>query len=230
LNCLKTITNRRAHAIYNSITQDNQNDKQVSKSIERFFARFHISSALNVSNTYKRRGIPVIEIFQYLFLLLFSNRSMYMSLITGKNSPSFAKDTVYRFMKLPQINWIRFTTILAARIIQSAIIPLNSGERVNVLTLDDSMFERCRSRKVELLAKVYDHVKHSHTFGFRMLTLGWSDGNSFLPLNSVFLSSENKKNRINDACPIDKRTVGYKRRQLSMETGTSAMLALIKAV
>ncbi len=46
-----------------------------------------------------------------------------MNLLTGKNAPPFAKDTVYRFMKSVQINWIRFTTILAARIIKNAIVP-----------------------------------------------------------------------------------------------------------
>ena len=212
-----------------SITQDNQNDKQISESIKRFFIRFHVSSALKASNAYKQKGIPVIEIFQYLFLLIFSNRSMYMCFITSKNTPSFAKDTVYRFMKMLQINWIRFTTILASRIIKEAIIPLDSEERVNVLTIDDSMFERNRSKKVELLAKAYDHAKHAYKFGFRMLTLGWSDGCTFLPVNSILLSSENKKNRINEANIVDKRTVGYKRRQLSMEKGTTAMLELLKA-
>lgn len=212
-----------------SITQNNQNDKQISESIKRFFLRFHVSSALKASNAYKQKGVPVIEIFQYLFLLIFSNRSMYMCFITGKNTPSFAKDTVYRFMKMLQINWIRFTTILASRIIKEAIVPLDSEDRVNVLTIDDSMFERNRSKKVELLAKVYDHAKHTYKFGFRMLTLGWTDGCTFLPVNSILLSSENKKNRINEANTVDKRTVGYKRRQLSMEKGTVAMLELLKA-
>lgn len=212
-----------------SITQDNQNDKQISKSIKRFFLRFHVSSALKASNAYKKKGIPVIEVFQYLFLLIFSNRSMYMSLITGKNAPSFAKDTIYRFMKMPQINWLRFTTILAARIIKKAVAPLDSEDRVNFLTVDDSMFERGRSKKVELLARVYDHAKHAYKFGFRMLTLGWSDGSTFIPVNSVLLSSENKKNRINDASGVDKRSAGYKRRQLSMEKGTIAMIELLKA-
>lgn len=211
------------------ITQDNQNDKQISKSIKRFFVRFHISSALKAANAYKKKGVPVIEIFQYLFLLVFSNRSMYMSLVTGKNTPSFAKDTVYRFMRMIHINWIRFTTILASRIIKDAIVPLNSQGRVNVLTVDDSMFERNRSKKVELLAKVYDHAKHTYKFGFRMLTLGWSDGSTFLPVNSVLLSTENKKNRINDANAVDKRTAGYKRRRLSLQKGTEAMLELLKA-
>ncbi len=211
-----------------SITQANQNDKQISKSIKSFFTRFHISSALKESNAYKTKGIPAIEIFQYLFLLIFSNRSMYMSLLTGRNTPNFAKDTVYRFMKMVQINWIRFTTILASRIIKDAILPLDSEDRTNVLIIDDSMFERNRSKKVELLTKVYDHAKHKFRFGFRMLTLGWSDGSTFLPVNSILLSTENKKNRINEAAEVDKRTVGYKRRQLSMEKGTYAMLTLLE--
>ena len=210
-----------------SITQATQDDKQISKSIKRFFTRFHVSSALKVFHAYKKKGISVTEIFQYLFLLIFSNRSMYMNLITGRNTPGFAKDTVYRFMKMIQINRIRFTTILSSRIIKEAIIPLDSKDRTNVFIIDDSMFERNRSKKVELLAKIYDHAKHKYRFGFRMLTLGWSDGSTFLPVNSILLSTENKKNRINEAVKADKRTFGYKRRKLSMEKGTSAMLSLL---
>ena len=91
------------------------------------------------------------------------------------------------------------------------------------------MFERNRSKKVELLAKVYDHAKHAYRFGFRLLTLGWSDGSTFLPENSILLSTENGKKRINEGANVDKRTIGYKRRKLSMEKGTSAMLALLEA-
>lgn len=212
-----------------TIPQDRQNEKEISSSIRRFFTRFHLSSALKASNAYKKKGIPVIEIFQYLFVLIFSNRSMYMDLLTGRNQPSFAKDTVYRFMKMPHINWIRFTTLLSVRIIHDAIMPLNSRERVNVLTIDDSLFDRNRSKKVELLSRVYDHAHHVYRYGFRMLTLGWSDGNTFLPVNSILLSSENKKNRINEAKNMDRRTSGYKRRALSQTKGTEAMLELLKA-
>ena len=105
---------------------------------------------------------------------------------------------------------------------------MDSEDRANVLIIDDSMFERNRSKKVELLAKVYDHAKHTYKSGFRMLTLGWSDGSTFLPVNSVLLSSENKRNRINEASAMDKRTAGYKRRRLSMQKGTSVMLELLK--
>ena len=101
-----------------------------------------------------------------------------MDLITGRNTPGFAKDTVYRFIKMAKINWIRFTTLLASRIIKNAIAPLDSK----------------------------DHANHRYRFGFRMRTLGWSDGSTFFPVNSILLSSENKKNRVNEAADVDKRT------------------------
>ena len=62
-----------------------------------------------------------------------------------------------------------------------------------------------------------------------MLTLGWTDGSTFLPVNSILLSTDNKKNRVNEAVSLDKRTVGYKRRKLSMTKGTEVMLELLKA-
>lgn len=96
-----------------SITQDTQNDNQISKTIRRFFTRFHVSSALKAVNAYKRKGIPVVEIFQYLFLLVFFNRSMYMNLLSGRNTPSFAKDAVYRFMKMTQQKFNLFYTMLS---------------------------------------------------------------------------------------------------------------------
>ncbi len=38
-----------------SISQDIQNEKQVSESIKRFFHRFHVYSALKQSNAYKKK-------------------------------------------------------------------------------------------------------------------------------------------------------------------------------
>ena len=209
-----------------SITQDYQNDKRVSTKIHGFFKRFHISSALKAANAYKQKGFSASEVFEYLFSLIFSNRSMYMDLLTKKNAPGFGKDTAYRLIHSPHINWLRFTTTLAARITES-IKQLTNKDRITVFIIDDSVFERLRSTKVELLTKVYDHAKKVYKLGFRMLTLGWSDGNTFIPVNSVLLSSENAKSRINEAKIVDKRTAGYKRRQFSMRKATDVMLELL---
>lgn len=191
-----------------SITQDDQNDKVLFEKIQSFFRRFHVTSSLKAANAYKKKGFPVASVFQYLFLLAFSNRSMYMSLMLGRNLPDFCKDTAYRFMKMCCINWIRFTTILSSRIIDRSIYDLTSDQRVNAFVIDDSMFERGRSKKVELLTKVWDHAKACYCYGFRMLTLGWTDGISFLPVNSVLLSSEHAEKRMNENHSLDKRSTG----------------------
>ncbi|TDX34776.1 DDE superfamily endonuclease, partial [Halanaerobium congolense] len=106
---------------------------------------------------------------------------------------------------------------------------LTNNDRVNVLIIDDTTFERSRSKKVELLAKIYDHAKKQYKFGFRLLTLGWSDGNTFLPVNGCLLSTKNSKNRINEAVEVDKRTVGYSRRKLAQTKATKVMLELLEA-
>ena len=211
-----------------SITQDTQNDKKISASILTFFKKYRVSSALKSANAYKSKGFSVIDIFRYLFCMIFTNRSMYMNMLMGKQDAGFRKDTVYRLMNSLHINWIRFTTILTSRIIRDSIKDLTDEDRVNVLIIDDSMFERASSKKVELLAKTYDHAKHAFKYGFRMLTLGWSDGNTFLPVNSVLLSTENKKNRINEAKAVDKRSAGFCRRALAQTKATTAMLELLK--
>ena len=74
--------------------------------------------------------------------------------------------------------------------------------------MDDTLFERKGSKKVELLAKVFDHVSHRYTRGFRMLTLGWSDGVTFLPVNACLLSSNQEKSRITESSPVDSKSNG----------------------
>ena len=71
--------------------------------------------------------------------------------------------------------------------------------KVTVLVLDDSVLRRNRSKAVELLAKVYDHVFHEFVRGFNLLALGWSDGFSFIPVSFVLLSSAKLRNRYQKA-------------------------------
>ncbi|MGP1586425.1 MAG: IS4 family transposase, partial [Schwartzia sp. (in: firmicutes)] len=123
----------------------------------------------------------------------------------------------------------RFTTLLAATIIHSTIAPLTSAARVNVLILDDSIYHRARSKKVELLARLYDHTKKDFSYGFRMLTLCWSDGNTLLPVSHTLLSSENPKNRLNPSSEkVDARTNGGKGRRLAQRKATEVMLCLLQ--
>ena len=140
----------------------------------------------------------------------------------------FAKDTLYRLMNSCRVNWRKFTLQLGYAVIQK-IAPLTGQSRRNVLIIDDSLFSRSRSKKVELLAKIYDHVEHKYTKGFRMLTLGWSDGNSFLPLSHCLLSSANRESRLQEAfSDIDARSNGAKQRKLAQSKALGFFQTLLE--
>jgi len=141
---------------------------------------------------------------------------------------SAAKDTFYRFINSCHVNWMRFTSLLASSIVNEKLVNLTDEKRVNVFIVDDTPYERNRSKNVELLSRVYDHSKGTFIRGFRLLTLGWSDGNTFVPINSCHLTSADAKNRFQEARDVDKRTCGYRQRQLAQGTAPVAMMEMIR--
>ncbi len=210
----------------NSIAFDVENEKRFSSRIQKFFRRYQVSGILKKCNAYKKQGFSVVSLIQYLFCLVFRNRSMFLDMQSQK-APEFRKDTIYRLKNATHIDWKRFTTLLASKIITDTIAPLTSEERRNAFIVDDSIFERKGSKRVELLAKVYDHASHRHTRGFRMLTLGWSDGVTFLPVNSCLLSSENESSRINESRAVNPNSNGAKARKLATKKATEVVPELI---
>ena len=209
-----------------SIAFDEENGKHISARIQEFFKRYQLSDILRKSNAYKHQGVSCVAIMSYLFCLVFRNRSMFLDMQSGK-APAFRKDTIYRLKNATHINWMRFTTLLSARIIGETVEPLTNENRRNAFVIDDTIFERNGSKKVELLAKVYDHARHHFTRGFRMLTLGWSDGVTFLPVNSCLLSTENQQNRLSNGKVLDPRSNGAKARELAVKKGTEVISDLI---
>jgi hypothetical protein len=63
----------------------------------------------------------------------------------------------------------------------------------------------------------------------RMLTLGWSDGNTFCPLSFTHLSSDDRKNRYCEQVEnLGKRTVGYRNRTQATRKPTDVMIDMLK--
>ncbi len=212
-----------------SIPHSEGNENEISNSVTNFMNKFQIGKLLFKCNAGKAKGIPVIEVFRYLFCLIFSNRSMYMQRKTGTFDGSFCKNTVYRFLNNAKINWFRFTTLLSSRIINDFMKPLTGENRKDVFVIDDSLFDRSRSKKTELLAKVFDHCSMKYKNGYHMLTLGWSDGNSFVPINHCLMSAADDKNLLCKAADFDGRSLAGKRRRQSRRKATEVMIDLLKA-
>ena len=211
----------------NSILPQDQSGQELFNAITSFFHTFGIGSLLRKCNAQKEKGVPALDIFKYKLCNVFADRSMYMQQKTGAFRESFSKNTFYRFLNSPKTNWLRFTTLLSKNVADK-IIPLTDDGRVNAFVVDDSLFERTSCKRTELGSRVFDHVSMKYCKGYRLMTLGWTDGNTFLPINSSLLASSKEDNLIGPVCGYDGRSLAAKRRKLAQMKGTDVMIELLK--
>lgn len=168
------------------------------------------------------------EIFQFLLLMVFQGCNLYRYLGSKKQDIACSKSTYHRFLGNEHYNWRRFITLLAAKVTMYFDI-LTDRSRFKALVLDDSVIERSRSKAVELLAFVFDHVIGKSVRGFNLLTLGWTDDFSFIPVAFNMLSSSKQEKRFQGINPkIDKRTNGYKARISATMHKPDAAIAMIR--
>ena len=210
-----------------SILPQNQDEKELFNAISSFFSRFTIGNLLRACNAQKEKGVPVTRIFKYKLCNVFTGRSMYMQQRTGSFHESFSKNTFYRFLNSTKTNWLKFTTLLS-KAVADTIEPLTGSDRINTFVVDDSLFERTSCKKTELGSKVFDHASMRYTKGYRLMTLGWTDGNTFLPINSSLLASSKTSNLIGPQQHHDGRSLAGQRRKLAQMKGTSVMVELLK--
>ena len=210
------------------ITQEYEKNQACESRISRFFSSYKIGDMLRRCGAGKEKGIAVVQIFRYLLCLMFSDRSMYMQITTKRFKEDYSKNTVYRFLNNSRINWERFTTMLSERIVNGFMHPLTDKKREDIFVIDDSAYHKRGYKKTELVAKVFDHVSMKYIKGFRMLSLGWSDGNSFVPITHRLLSSSKDKNVLGLKNDFDKRSIAFKRRRQAREKATDVMLDMLK--
>jgi len=211
----------------NPIISQNQDGQKLFNAISSFFSTYGIGNLLRKCNAQKEKGVPVIDIFKYKLCNVFSDRSMYMQQKTGSFKESFSKNTFYRFLNSTKTNWLRFTTLLSKKVADT-VEPLTNEDRVNAFVVDDSLFERASCKKTELGSRVFDHASMKYCKGYRLMTLGWTDGNTFLPVNSSLLATSKESNLIGPVESFDGRSLAAKRRKLAQMKGTDVMIELLK--
>ena len=210
----------------NMIPQTNPDEKTLSDALNFFFNNFVSKASVTAMFVRKVKGVSVMKILRKLFELVFIHMTSHMAICLNQAGVGFSRSALSRFMSSPQNNWLRFVTRIAKRVIDS-FIPLTSDTRRLAFVIDDTPFHRPYSKRVELLTNCYDHSEGKYYWGFRLMTLGWSDGNSFVPVNSCLLTSQDTANIRMSAGNVDKRTNGYKARQMAQEGGFNTSLNLL---
>ena len=216
-----------------SIPQIDRSEKHSIKSVTHFYVKYRLGSALKRAGVYKCKGVPVATLFQYLLSLVYTGKSMYEDMRSASpHAQGFCKDTVYRFLNSASVSWQAFLLNVAAKVI-GAIDRLTSDSRRSVFIIDDTIYQVPYAKKAELVSRVYDHSekgKSKYKWGYRMLTLCWSDGISLIPLAFRHLASADEKHqRTGMRAGLDKRSIAYRVRKEAVSKATDVLLLQLRA-
>jgi hypothetical protein len=214
---------------YTQYHQEQQEAKRLHDRISSFLEDFKVGTLLGNSGIRKLRGAKPLPVFSAIFILPFGGNNFSRGIVQNREL-GFQKDSAYEFLKNPRYNWRAFLLSLVTVVVRFMNV-LTSEQREKVLIIDDSTYDRSRSKVVELLAWVHDHNAGRSLKGFKLLTLGWSDGVSFLPLDFILCSSTKVSKRLQGIKKeVDKRSCGYKRRLEAMAKSTGHLETMVKRV
>lgn len=214
---------------HNRIGSEAQDSIHVSSKIHDFFDHFRIGTLLHQCGVRKRHGYSVRSLIVAIFALPFFGKNFFRGIVTNEQS-IVGKDAAYDLLKGCTYNWRRLLLMLAVRI-YGIFSRLTDDDREDVLIIDDSTYDRSRSKKVELLSRVFDHSTGRYLRGFRLLTVCWSDGVSTLPLDFTLLSSAKAKNRYQESTKqVDKRCCAYRRRQEATMKATEHLGPMVERI
>ncbi len=165
--------------------------EQITESISKVIDKFDVKSAFKEIDLIKRWGILVSTIALSLLILPFVGAASISALFkSGLNkADAGGKDVYYDVKNNEKIAWRILLLSLAKRfkflVSQSNedIAKVRKGMRqIKALIFDDSAIEKT-GKSIEGVGYIYDHVKHVHILGYRLLVCGFWDGASFIPLD-----------------------------------------------
>jgi hypothetical protein len=215
--------------IHNRIDTETQADIKIFGKIDDFFNHFKIATSLHQCGIRKRHGHSVRSLILAIFTLPFVGENFFRGIATN-DTLAFGKDAAYDVLKGCQSNWRKLLLGIGTKL-YGFLNRLTDKDRESVLIVDDSPYDRSRSKAVELLSRVWDHSNGRFIKGFRMLTVCWSDGYSCLPLDFSLLSSADAKNRLCDnRKSMDKRCCAWQRRQEAVVKAPENLEAMVERI
>jgi len=213
-----------------TISKDNGFDNAVFEICEPFFKRFKINGILRRFYAVKHKGISVYATFLLLVGLVFSGKNFYELIEREPERIDFEKDVVYRLLGDSRIYWEKILSQIAF-----AVIPeLKKAAKQGALTanpIDDTSYYRNRSKKVEMLSRCFDHAEQKYYKGFTLLNLGWTDGETYIPVEFQMVASGDDKNLLEGShVKEDKRTLATRRRVNARKEKTELALQMLQSI
>ena len=194
--------------------------------VKHFFDTYKVAAVAGRGNIKKDSGISSMNILYQIFLTPFFNErltGLWKNGLVPSDLKGSGKDAYYRFISNHRYNWRRFINLLSLQVIFR--LEKLSLWQDRVLILDDTTQPK-RGKQIELVSWVFDSVAKKSTLGFKNLVLGWSDGFSFIPFDFTLVASSNRPN--NHEKPLDKRTIGARRRKDASRSKTDLAIEMVQ--
>lgn len=166
-----------------------------------------------------QKCISAKKILSDKLLLCFYSASAYLMFKKDTFFSGYKKDTFYRFDLNEHANWERLQLETAGNVIRD-IESRTDKKHTKVLIFDDSLYLRTGGKGTDLCAKVFDHNDQKMRKGYRMMTGGWSNGETYVPFSQSLLTTRDPNLMIGRDDPVDGRTLRGKRRARAKEKGT----------
>ena len=183
------------------IEKISKTEGSISENISSTMEKFSTNKTLKKFDILKRSGKLISTLTITLLLLPFVGASSIADLFTRDLSNVEGNENAYYDVKNNEkINWRSFLISMAQRfmfLINTDNELLNKKEeakKIKAIIFDDTSLEKT-GKHIEGIGFVYDHVKHLHIRGFKLLVGGFFDGRSFIPLD-FYILNENRKAKL----------------------------------
>lgn len=133
----------------------------------------------------KKRGVEGSKIFRSLFVFRFLDFNNVAQLMNSGVSEelSHKKDVFYDFLNNPKIQWRKIMLLFVKQVCNLVFTKSeDTNDLPTCLVVDDSLLDKS-GKTMEFVGKVFDHCTHTYRLGIKILTLGYTDGKTFLPLD-----------------------------------------------
>ena len=203
-----------------NIIRQKNTENELHNIVRQFTSLISLSKLAKLVNYRRHSEISLMKIIEWLLTTKFLGRSLYRA----HETPNFTSRTVRNNLNDSRINWQRLVCQVGSHLIKHLQPFIDRRRR-----LDDTLFSREYATQTELLASAFDHDKQLFIKGYRALTLGWSDANTFLPVNFALMSSKKPQNVLGKTAQItDQRIIADHRRSQAQQRMNLVSLQLVK--
>lgn len=155
-------------------------DNKSNDGVSVFFKAFNIRLLLEPFEKIKSKGISVSTLVSMLCFIRLRGLSIWGIQITeGRNLFCGDENSFYRLMNNSRMNWRKLLMSFAKQFAAIAQAKGDNNDGIKCFVIDDTDIEKT-GKTMEFIGKVYNHVTHKCTLGYKMLTLGYWDGKSLI--------------------------------------------------